>query len=155
MELNSNHLDCFFIIMDKLTRSPRLNALLRKMDIYSFYDVINHLPRRYDDYNPTEETNLSDKQRVVLYGQIVSAPRIVRARNIKIITFDFITIKKHYFKIVAFNREFLMNVLKVNEFYTIIGNYNKKQNEINFINLAVIISAFRMDGLTRSKPPSL
>lgn len=120
--------------MDKLTKSPRLNALLRKMDIYSFYDVINHLPRRYDDYTLTEETNLSDKQRVVLYGQIVSTPRIVRARNIKIITFDFITIKKHYFKIVAFNREFLMNTLKVNEYYTIIGSYNKRQNEINFIN---------------------
>lgn len=120
--------------MEKLTKSPRLNKMLYQMEIYSFYDVINHLPRRYDDYTLTEETNLLDKQRVVLYGQIVSIPKIVRARNIKIITFDFMTVKKHYFKVVAFNREFLTNVLKVNEHYTIIGNYNKKLNEINFIN---------------------
>ena len=120
--------------MYKLTKSPRLNALLKKMDIYSFYDVVNHLPRRYDDYTLTSEVDLKDKQRVVLYGKIVSAPVIVRTRSVKIITFDFITIKKHYFKIVAFNREFLLNVLKINENYTIIGNYNKRQNEINFIN---------------------
>ena len=118
----------------KLTKSPRLNELLYKMEIFDFYDVVNHLPRKYEDYTTTEETNLVDKQRVVLFGKIASIPKLVRARNIQIITFDFITINKHYFKVVAFNRQFLLSVLNVNEEYTIIGNYNKKNNEINFIN---------------------
>ena len=104
------------------------------MDIYSFYDVVNHLPRKYDDYTLTNETNLIDKQRVVLFGKIASTPKLVRARNIFIVTFDFITIQKHYFKVVAFNRKYLVSVLEANEEYTIIGNYNKKDNEINFIN---------------------
>ena len=104
------------------------------MDIYSFYDVVNHLPRKYDDYTLTNETNLIDKQRVVLFGKIASTPKLVRARNIFIVTFDFITSQKHYFKVVAFNRKYLVSVLEANEEYTIIGNYNKKDNEINFIN---------------------
>jgi len=35
---------------NKLTKSPRLNHLLYEMGIYSAYDVISLLPRRYDDF---------------------------------------------------------------------------------------------------------
>ena len=118
----------------KLTKSPRLNALLYKMGIFSNYDVVNHLPRRYEDYNLTEEVNLEDKQRVVLYGKLTSFPKLVRARNIQITTFGFMTNNKHFFNIVAYNRPYLNNVINMEDEYTIIGNFNKKRNEINFIN---------------------
>ena len=52
--------------MEKLTKSPRLNKYLYDMGIYNFYDVINHLPRRYEDLSYTVEKGLVDKQRVVL-----------------------------------------------------------------------------------------
>ena len=58
----------------KLTKSPRLNKMLYQMGIYTPYDVINHLPRRYDDLNYTQERGLKDKQRVVLLGKIISLP---------------------------------------------------------------------------------
>ena len=120
--------------MAKLTKSPRLNHLLFQMGIYEPIDVVNHLPRKYDDYSLTDDSHLEDKQRVVLFGKVASVPRYVKARKIDIVTFDFITDKNKYYKIVAFNRRFLTSSLNVNEEYTIIGNYNKKQNEINFIN---------------------
>ena len=95
-------------VTHKLTKSPRLNFLLRSMGIFSPYDVVNHLPRRYDDYNLTNETNLVDKQKVVIYGKLVSVPRLVRTSRIKMVTFDFMTDARHFFKVVAFNREFMI-----------------------------------------------
>lgn len=118
----------------KLTHSPRLNSLLYKMEIFSAYDVINHLPRRYDDYSLTGDTKLEDKQRVVLYGKLTSFPRSVKTRNIQITSFGFMTTSNHYFDVVAYNRSYLANTMKMDEYYTIIGSFNKKRNEINFIN---------------------
>ena len=118
----------------KLTKSPRLNFMLGSMGIFNAFDVVNHLPRRYDDYNLTNETNLVDKQRVVVYGKLVSVPRFVRTSRIKLVTFDFMTDSRHFFKVVAFNREFLLKSLNLEDYYTIIGTYNKKDNEINLIN---------------------
>ena len=106
------------------------------MGIFNAYDVVNHLPRRYENYNLTAEEHLEDKQRVVLYGKLTSFPKLVRARNIQIIAFGFMTTSRHYFSVVAYNRPYLNNVLKMEEEYTIIGNFNKKRNEINFINFA-------------------
>ena len=60
------------------------------MELYSFYDVINYLPYRYESFLPTAERGLEDKQRVVLIGEIISFPKLVRARNIDIVTFEFI-----------------------------------------------------------------
>ena len=118
----------------KLTKSPLLNFLLGNMGIFTPYQVVNHLPRRYDDYHLTNETDLVDKQRIVIYGKLVNVPRLVRTSRIKIVTFDVLTEKKHFFKVVAFNREFLLKSLNLSDYFTFIGVYNKKNNEINLIN---------------------
>ena len=118
--------------MAKLTKSPKFNFLLGQMGIFTNYDVIYHIPKRYDDFSLTREKNLEDKERVVIYGRLASLPRLVRARNIQLVTFDFLTEKKTYFKIVAFNRPYLTK-LKMDTDYTIIGSYVKKQNEISLI----------------------
>ena len=121
--------------MDKLTKSKRLNYLLGQMGIFSPYDVINHLPRRYEDLNSTEERNLEDKQRVVLIGHLAALPRYVRSKRVQLVTFEFITNKGNYFKVVAFNRTYLISMLNLENEFTLIGNYVKKENEINLINL--------------------
>ena len=104
------------------------------MGIYSNYDVIEHLPKRYESYIVSDKDRFEDKERVVIFGKLASSIKIVKARNIKISTFDFIDFKKRYFKIVAFNRPYLSNVMNMEDEYTIIGTYDKKKNEINFIN---------------------
>ena len=118
----------------KLTKSPRLNYMLGNMGIFNYYDVVNHLPRRYEDYHLTNETDLVDKQRVVIYGKLVSLPRLVRTSRIKITTFDVLTDDRHFFKVVAFNRDFLTKTLNLEDYFTFIGVYSKKNNEINLIN---------------------
>ena len=120
----------------KLSRSPRLNYLLGQMGIFNYYDVVNHLPRRYDDYSLTRERDLADKEKVVIYGKIISNLTLSNSfRRVSVVTFDILTEKNTYFKIVAFNRPYLGKTFKVNDYVTVIGTYDKKKNSINMINI--------------------
>ena len=119
----------------KLSKSPRINKFLYSMGIFSYYDVINHLPRRYDDYSYTREKNLEDKEKVVLIGKIISLPKHNQTKKLQITTFDFMTRNKTYFRVVAFNRPYLVNNINLNNEYTLVGSYNRKRNEIDFINM--------------------
>ena len=121
---------------EALTKSPRLNKLLSQMGIFSYYDVVNHLPRRYDDYSLTRERDLLDKERVTVYAKIVSNVLLSKSfRRTSVVSFDVLTLNNTYFKVVAFNRPYLAKSLKINEFYTIIGVYDKKKNTLNVINI--------------------
>ena len=117
--------------MDKLTKSPRLNFLLGEMGIFTPYDVINHLPHRYDDYSYTDERNLVDKQKVVLLGKVISLPKVLPSKGISIITFDFMSEARRYYKIVFFNQPYITKIIKIDEQYSIIGTFNLKRNEID------------------------
>ena len=116
---------------EKLTKSARLNYLLGEMGIFTPYDVINHLPRRYDDYNYTLEKDLKDKQRLVITGKIISLPKLVNARKVSVLTFDFMSSARHYYKVVFFNQPYLAKTLKMDEDYSVIGTFNLKRNEID------------------------
>ena len=113
--------------MDKLTKSPRLNYLLGQMGIFTPYDVINHLPRRYEDFSYTQDKDLKDKQRVVLLGKIISVPKNVNARGINVLTFDFMSRGRRYFKVVFFNQPYLSKTLKIDEEYSLVGSFNLKK----------------------------
>ena len=117
--------------MDKLTKSPRLNYLLGEMGIFTPYDVVNHLPHRYDDYSYTDENNISDKSRVVLLGKPISIPKVVKAKGITILTFDFMSRNRRYYKVVFFNQPYLSKSVSIDEEYSIIGTFNLKRNEID------------------------
>ena len=117
--------------MEKLTKSPRLNYLLGEMGIFTHYDAINHLPRRYDDFTYTVEKDLKDKQRVVLLGKVISVPKAVNARGIHIVTFDFMSNNRRYYKVVFFNQPYIAKMLKMDTDYSLIGTFNLKRNEID------------------------
>ncbi len=120
---------------EKLTKSCRLNKLLYQMGIYTNYDVINHLPGRYEDLNYTEERNLSDKQRVVFFGKVLSLPKVNTGRRLSVTTFDFMTQKKSYFRVVAFNRPYLAKSINLTDDFTLVGVYNAKRGEIDLLNI--------------------
>ena len=120
---------------DKLTKSDRLNKFLSLMGIYSYYDVINHLPRRYENFDYTRERDLIDKQRVVLLGKIISLPNLVKKPHMDIVTFDFMTEKRTFFRVVAFNRPYLAKNINLTDKITLVGVYNAKRGEIDFINM--------------------
>ena len=117
--------------MDKLTKSPRLNYLLGQMGIFTPYDVINHLPRRYEDFSYSIEKDLKDKQRLVLLGKVISIPKAVQARGIQIVTFDFMSNNRRYYKVVFFNQPYLVKTLKIDDTYSLVGTYNLKRNEVD------------------------
>ncbi len=121
---------------EKLTHSPRLNSLLYQMGIYSFYDVLDHLPRRYDDYSLTAERGIEDKERITIYAKAINAVSLSKSfKKISISSFDVLTDKGTYFKVIAYNRPYLGKLIKIDEYYTIIGIFDKKKNVINLINL--------------------
>ena len=117
--------------MDKLTKSTRLNHLLAEMGIFTPYDVINHLPRRYDDFSYSIEKDIKDKQRLVLIGKVISIPKAVQAKGLNILTFDFMSVSRRYYKVVFFNQPYLTKYLKIEEVYTLVGSFNLKRNEID------------------------
>ena len=105
------------------------------MGIFDYYDVVNHLPKRYEDFSLTHERNLQDKERVTIYGKVVTTPKKVLGRKTTIITFDVLTDANTYFKVTAFNRPYLTKLVDINESYTITGTYDKKNNTLNMMNL--------------------
>ena len=115
----------------KLTKSPRLNFLLGEMGIFDAYGVINHLPRRYEDFSYTPEKDLQDKQRVVLLGKVLSIPKAVSTKGLNVLTFDFMSRGRRYYKVVFFNQPYLAKTLKLDEEYSLVGTFNKKRNEVD------------------------
>ncbi len=106
------------------------------MGIFNYYDVVNHLPRRYDDYSLTRERDLEDKERVVIYAKVVSQVLISKSfKRTSVASFDVLTPNNTYFKIIAYNRPYLPKIVKIDSYYTIIGVYDKKRNTINMINI--------------------
>ncbi len=120
---------------DKLSSSSRINKLLYQMGIFNNYQVVEHLPRRYDDLSYTGERNLKDKDRVVLLGKVMSIPKVAKTRSVEVTTFDFLTKNKTYFRVVAFNRRYLSKMIDLENDFTIVGSYNAKRGELDMINI--------------------
>ena len=121
--------------MAKLTNSPRLNHLLYQMEIFNGYDVINHLPRRYEDFSISKESAFVEGAKVTVVGKVISLPRVNKGRRTSTVSFDFMSSNNRFFRVQAFNRPYLSKTLVLNETYTINGTYSKSKNAINLIAL--------------------
>ena len=105
------------------------------MGLYSYKDIIFHLPRKYEDLHPTHENNLKDKERIVFVGEIVGTPMTRRFNSLSVTKFSFVTKAKNVFYVEAWNRPYLTKILEGGSLYTLIGNYDSKKNKINMINI--------------------
>ena len=124
------------MITFKPSKSERINKALNDMHIYSFYDVINHLPRRYDDLTPTRERNLENKERVVLVGHVSGAVISSRFSRSSVSKFTFVTKKGNLFHVEAWNRPYLGKILNNENIYTLVGSFDSKKNKINPVNIS-------------------
>ena len=122
-------------MVDELSKSKRVNYFLHQMGIFSYYEVLEHLPKKYDDFSLTHERDLKDKEKVTIFGQVITAPKKVLARKTTVISFDVLTDNNTYFKVVAFNRPYLSKMVDLNLFYTISGIYDKSKNCISVISI--------------------
>ena len=119
----------------KFSKSEKINNALYKMGIFSYKDVINTLPRKYIDYSLTKETNLNDKDKVVIEGKIVGTPLTSRFKNISVTKFTFVSLAKNIFYVEAWNRPYLAKTLNGEEVYTLNASYDLKKNKLNLINI--------------------
>ena len=121
--------------MIKFSKSERINKALNNMSIHSFYDVIYHLPRRYDDLTPTRERYLENKERIVVVGHVSGAVTSSRFSRASVSKFTFVSKKGNIFYVEAWNRPYLSKILNNDDIYTLIGSYDLKNNKVNLINL--------------------
>lgn len=121
--------------MAKLTKSPKLNQLLYNMNIHNEYDVVNHLPRRYEDFSLTPIKNIEDKKRIVVEGRVISIPLKNESKRVVVVSFDINDINNRFYRIIAFNRPYLTKIVNINETYIISGVYKRDRNEIDLINI--------------------
>lgn len=116
-----------------LSKSKAFNEALRNMGITNEMDVLNHLPRRYDDfsYSPAKAT-YEDKEKVVLLGKLSgSMPRCLRFSKRSVYRFMFETNDEYVFSIEAWNQSYLSHYLNLQDEFTLVGYYDKTHNKIS------------------------
>lgn len=122
----------------QLSKSPRINALLFKMGVYSYYTALSHLPYRYEDMALSNENNLFDKERLVLEGKLISTKTLSRFRNMCLVKFTFLSTTNHIYFVEAWNRAYLCNALNSEDVYTLVGNYDLSHKKINLITISKV-----------------
>jgi len=121
--------------LPKLTTSEKIQQGLDKLGLARYEDVLLYLPRTHTDFTPTSQANLVHKDRVVFTCKIVSKPAMNQTYHTNVMTFSVVTFEKQYFKVVAFNRSYLMQMLKEGDTYTMVGNYDGTRQAIILIQL--------------------
>lgn len=121
--------------MDKLTNNPKTNYLLGELGIFNAYQLINYLPRKYEDFSLSKKEDFLDKARVVINGTVSSEISEKETNKSKIVSFTVLTSFRSV-KVIAFNRSYLSKIIKSGDNVTISGIYDYKFNQINLISLS-------------------
>ncbi len=119
----------------KFSKSPRINKALYDMGLFTYEDIIFHLPRKYDNLEPTREYGLKDKERVVFLGKVTRPPVNSRFSRAQVTRFSFTTKAGNTFAVEAWNRPYLTKMLDSESVYTLVANFDYYKNKLNMINL--------------------
>lgn len=118
------------------SKSKRINSALYNANIFTYRDIIFHLPYRYEDYSLIDESKtLIDKQKVCLLVKVISINNFKKTKNVSIFCFDSISSSNKTYRVICFNRDYLTKIVEINGIYTIYGQYNLKKNQIELINI--------------------
>ncbi len=121
-----------------LSKTKNVQDALREMDIHSPLDVLEHLPRRYENftYTPSKNGNYQDKERIVVLGKLRGAlPKTLRFSHLSVSRFYFETLEGETFLVEAWNRPYLSKVVVQDELYTISGSYDAKRHSLSMLNV--------------------
>ena len=120
-----------------LSKSKNMNSSLASIGIFSYADVLAHLPRRYENYTHTEEkVSYEDKEHLVLKGKIRGgAPHPMRFAKRTLYRFYFETVGGMVYLVEAWNRTYLGKMLKPDTVYTLTGVYEKSRHTISMVNI--------------------
>lgn len=116
----------------QLSGSKALNSLLADMGISTQLDILRHVPRRYEDMSLSlPRISFEDKERVVLLGKLNGdLPKTLRFSGKSVLRFYF---QSHNFvyQVVAWNQPYLSKMLNKEDWFTLIGYYDKAKSQIN------------------------
>ncbi len=110
--------------------------MLTKMGIVTDEQLLEHLPRRYEDYSLTPREKIygmQNGQRAVFYGRLSTPVRQQRFSSATKVTFYFRTHHGIDVFFSAWNRPFLSKVLLQEESYTLQGSYDEKNHCFNLL----------------------
>ena len=119
----------------RFTQSSTIQSGLDQLGIQSYADFLWYFPRQYVDFSLTHDVLLIDKQKVVLLGEVKSAPRLSRMGKLTLLSFQFLSKEGVYVTVSAFNRPYLTSSVHVGETYTVSGTYDVKRKTINLSTL--------------------
>ncbi len=117
--------------MKILTKSETILNGLEKLNIKSSEELLNFLPYKYEDISYSDKSIFEDKEKVVLFGKLVSNPKHFIKNKLDIITFFFASTNGNIYNVKIFNHGYLMKILVLGEIFSVIGIYDLKNKQIN------------------------
>ena len=116
--------------------SKKEQEMLVKMGLVNAQALLEHLPRRYEDYSLTTKEatySIKDKQKAVFYGKLSTPVKQYRFASANKSTFYFRSSHGVDIFVVAWNRPFLSKVMSMDEPYTIQTSYDEKNHCFNLM----------------------
>ena len=104
--------------------------ILNKLNIENVEDLLMHYPFRYDVIKKTDISNLQDEDKVIIDGIIETNPNVFYFSRKKDKTSFKLNTGDKLLNIVIFNRGFLKSKLLIGTTITVIGKYDKRNNNV-------------------------
>ena len=104
--------------------------ILNKLNITNQEDLLMHYPFRYDVIKKTDVSNLQDEDKVIIDGIIETNPNVFYFSRKKDKTSFKLNTGDKLLNIVIFNRGFLKSKLLIGTTITVIGKYDKRNNNV-------------------------
>ena len=104
--------------------------ILNKLNITNTEELLEYYPFRYDVIKKTDIKNLMDEDKVIIDGIIETNPNIFYFSRKKDKTSFRLNTGDKLLNIVIFNRGFLKSKLIIGTTITVIGKYDKKNNNV-------------------------
>ena len=103
---------------------------LADMNIFSVYDLLMHLPYRYEDYSLRDLAEAQHDEKVTVEGKIHSEPSLVYYNRKKSRLTVRVLVDRYLITAVFFNQPYVKNKLQINDIITITGKWNKHRQQI-------------------------
>ena len=103
---------------------------LNKLGIENVFDLITYYPRKYFVLKRSDINLVSDGELVIIDGIVISVP-VMSGTYGKVCKFVFrLQGSDKIYNVVVFNKSFLCKSLKIGEYVTVIGKYDRLRNSI-------------------------
>src|SRR3990170_8877597 len=104
---------------------PLYEARLKKMDINTVEDLLNHIPFRYENYSLISQIgNLQEEETVTVFGRIIKFENFY-SKSGKKIQKTIIVDDTGNIQLIFFNQPYLINILKPGLSITVAGTVKR------------------------------